>query len=98
MTPFSIDTDQLEARIDELARFDRMLGDQLDRLDETMGQLRGNWSGSASDAQQRAHQEWSRGFDEMRRAVVGMREVARVAHANYTSAARTNVRMWSQVG
>lgn len=98
MSAFSIDTDQLEARIDELARFDRMLGEQLDRLDATMGQLRGSWSGSASDAQQRAHREWARGFDEMRRAVVGMREVARVAHANYTNAARANVRMWGRLG
>ena len=97
MTKFSIDTDALEQRITEMTAFERTLERQLEALDKAVADLHITWVGEAATAHQRAHTEWRKGADDMRTALTAMREAARIAHGNYHSAVRANVRMWESV-
>jgi WXG100 family type VII secretion target len=97
MTKFSVDTDALEQRIADLAAFEKTLERQLADLDKAVSALHITWVGEAATAHTRAHAEWSKGAQDMRKAIVAMREAARIAHGNYHSAVRANVRMWESV-
>ncbi len=94
---YMVDLERLDESIGDMARFDELVQKHLDALDKVVAQLHGEWHGAAAVAQQDAHAKWAQGAAEMRKALAQMRAAAHLAHTNYTNAAQTNRRMWSQV-
>lgn len=94
---FSIDTDELDRRITEMARFERGLERRLADLDKAIADLHVTWIGDAAVAHRKAHADWTRGAEEMKRALVALRQAAAIAHRNYESAVDANRRMWESV-
>lgn len=94
---YAVDLDHLDQRIAQMSRFEAWIQMRLARLETEIETLHESWTGLAATAQRRAHDEWTRGADEMRTALVELRRAAEVAHRNYTSAADANVSMWRNV-
>ena len=97
MSGYSVDTDALHERITEMSSFERGLERQLVDLDRAIEQLHITWLGEAAAAHREAHTTWRKGADDMRKAIVAMRDAARIAHRNYHSAVAANTRMWESV-
>ena len=93
---FSIDSDELDATIDEMQRCEEALELLTREVELETARLHGFWHGDAAEAQRLAHAEWQRGLAEMRAALTAYRMSARRAHANYVEAATVNARMWTQ--
>lgn len=91
---YTVDLDLLDQRIAQLVAFERSLDRNLAALEKTVSELHDTWSGLAARAQRDAHTKWMAGAREMRTALAGLREAARVAHTNYHGAAAANLTMW----
>lgn len=94
---FSIDADELDAVIGDVASCQRRLGSLTDDIEREIAALHTVWEGLAAEAQREAQQEWHQGMLDMRAALEALRAAARTAHGNYTGAADANVSMWRQV-
>ena len=86
---------QLVDVIERLVRLDAHLEAALAEVEQRVAALHVTWTGDAAQAQRTAHTEWHRGAEQMRAALMRMRAIAVIAHANYAAAAAANVRMWS---
>ncbi len=95
MPHFRVDTAQLFDVVEQIARFDQRLESALEQADARVDRLHATWTGAAAAKHQAAHQRWKTGAQEMRQALVVMRQIATTAHDNYTGAATTNARMWA---
>lgn len=94
---YSVDLDELESVVGDMAAFDQRLVEHLANLDAMIAALHESWTGEAADLQRRAHERWKQGAEEMHQALVRMREAGAQAHQNYTSAVEANQQMWQQV-
>ncbi len=94
---YMVDLDKLDESITDMGTFDAAVGRHMGTLDSIIAKLHGHWQGEAAAAQKEAHARWTRGAEEMRNGLTGMREAVKVAHGNYQSAGDTNARMWRQV-
>lgn len=94
---YSVDLDRLESVTDDMAAFERTLVRHLADLDRLIASLHETWVGDAAEAQRQAHERWRRGAEEMREALVQMRQAALDAHQNYSSAVNANQATWAQV-
>lgn len=93
---YRIDPDELDEIISRLTRCEDSLELLTDDLKRHVRALQRTWDGLAAEAQQEAHEEWSRGMRAMREALTDLRLAARVAHRNYTAAIAANQSMWRQ--
>lgn len=94
---YTVDLDELRARIEEMTDFERSMLQALDTLEATVARLHLHWTGEAAAAQREAHAAWVRGVHEMREGLATIRTAADRAHANYTAAGDANARMWRAV-
>jgi WXG100 family type VII secretion target len=94
---FAVDLDELIRSIDELGRCGGALDVRLEEVSRAIAHLHLTWAGAAATAQASAQAQWESGFQEMRRALAGMRAAADVAHRNYSEAVAANVGMWEQL-
>ncbi|RBO78290.1 WXG100 family type VII secretion target [Nocardia puris] len=91
---FRVDLEQLDAAIDTMDKFGQKVADWLAEIDRQIAELQLSWSSQAATAQREAHETWSAGVDEMRENLAELREVARIARANYSNAIDINQKMW----
>ncbi|HEX5089814.1 MAG TPA: WXG100 family type VII secretion target [Nocardioides sp.] len=94
---YAVDLAELQDRIDEMAAFEKTIEKALHHLDDVVENLHVTWTGEAAAAHRAAHADWVAGMEEMRRGLAEMRAAADRAHANYSSAAGANSRMWRSV-
>ncbi|MEH3140740.1 MAG: WXG100 family type VII secretion target [Mycobacterium kyogaense] len=94
MGAFSADPAALLAAVDRMAAFDSELEGHLAQAESSVARLGTSWHGDAGEAEQAAQARWDEGAREMRDALARLRAIAETAHGNYSSAARTNLRMW----
>lgn len=94
---YKVDLAVLDSRIAQMEAFERSLDAQLAHLEETVATLHDTWSGLAAQAQRDAHAKWLAGAREMRAALGGLRQAARIAHGNYSGAVTANTTMWERV-
>lgn len=95
---FTIDLDELDSVIGDVERTEGSLERLTSDLEKQMKALHGVWQGLAAQAHTEAHQQWNDGMADMRTAMAGLREAARAAHGNHTSAGQSNLEMWSDLG
>jgi WXG100 family type VII secretion target len=95
---FTIDLDELDAVIGDVERAEGSLQRLTTDLEKQMAALHEVWEGLAAQAHTEAHQQWNDGMAAMREAMAGLREAARTAHTNHTSAGQSNLAMWSDLG
>ena len=91
---FAIDPEELLDVIREIVRCSTSLDELTTDLDRQVATLHQTWEGLAAVAQKEAHEEWSKGMRAVHKALVELGEAGRLAHANYTGAADTNLAMW----
>jgi ESAT-6 family protein len=94
---YAVDLGELQQKIDEMASFEKRIEQALEHLDRVVEGLHVTWTGQAAVAHREAHEKWVAGMKEMHTGLVEMREAARRAHGNYTSAVEANSRMWATV-
>jgi WXG100 family type VII secretion target len=90
---FTIDVDDLDEVVHDLAKCEAALSTLTDDLEHQMAALHGVWEGLSAQAYREAHDEWTTGMLAMRAALADLRAAARLAHSHYTGAAQTNVDM-----
>ena len=95
MSAFNVDPAALLAVVDRMSAFDSELEAHLAQAANNVAQLGTSWHGEAGDAERAAQARWEEGAREMRQALARLRHIAEGAHDNYSSAAQTNLRMWS---
>lgn len=98
MQSHRVDLAGVQDLIDDMTAFDAAIEDRIAALDEQIACLQAVWVGEAAAAQKQAHAELLAGLAHMRSGLQHLKGVARVAHANYSAAAASNVRMFGQVG
>ncbi|TRW86177.1 WXG100 family type VII secretion target [Mycolicibacterium sp. 018/SC-01/001] len=94
MGAFSVDPAALLSVVDRMSAFDSELEAHLAQVASSVARLGVTWQGDAGEAERAAQDRWDQGAREMREALSRLRSIAEGAHANYSSAAQTNVRMW----
>ncbi|WP_109507279.1 WXG100 family type VII secretion target [Nocardioides speluncae] len=94
---FTIDADELDDIVGDLVKTETALSTLTSDLEKQIRALQSVWEGLAAGAQQEAHEEWTTGMRDMRTALKDLRAAAKLAHGNYTGAAKTNLTMWQQV-
>ncbi|MET7774109.1 WXG100 family type VII secretion target [Nocardia sp. NPDC005366] len=91
---FRVDLEQLDAAITTMEQFGREVGDWLGEVDRHIAELHLSWSSEAASAQRATHEQWALGVDEMAENLDELKEVARRAHTNYSTAISLNQKMW----
>lgn len=94
---YMVDLDKLDESLTEMTTFDGKVAQHLQALDKVVAQLQDEWHGEAANTQRDAHTRWTKGAEDMRTALGEMKAAGKVAHTNYTNAARANQTMWKQV-
>ncbi len=89
-----VDLDQLDGFVLRLASFEEHLDDARAGVDRRLQRLGMVWSGVAAREHEQAHAHWRASAAAMTTALGQLRSIAATAHANYTSATRTNQAMW----
>lgn len=91
---FKIDLEQLDDAITVMEKFGTAVTEWLGEVDRHVADLHLDWEGAAATAQRISHDKWVTGVEEMNENLHELREVARVAHTNYSGAISHNTRMW----
>jgi len=92
--PFSVDLDQLDGLVTQLANLNTFLTERLDDLDQRAAAVHaGSWTGAAATAHETAHREWAAGAREFGAGVAAMGAALRDAHGHYSTAQYTNSSM-----
>jgi WXG100 family type VII secretion target len=94
MAGFSVDLEALLAGVDRMSAFHSKLEHTLATVHSSVTALGLTWHGDASSAQEAAQQQWDSGAQQLREALVQLRDIAEQAHSNYSNAVATNQRMW----
>jgi uncharacterized protein YukE len=90
---FTVDLEALDALIEHMARFTTATGTAAENVDDFVANM--PWEGATEQAHKQWHALWRSGFDELQQGLRNIREGAKTAHGNYSSAVKTNVGMWS---
>lgn len=93
---FGVDTDKLMGIVEKMAQVEARIEAMITEADAEVSGLHATWVGTAAATQADAHRRWAEGAQEMRDALVKLREAAHKAHGNYTGAAKSNQTMWSR--
>lgn len=93
--PFRVDPQALADTVQRMTAFQRHAEEMITEIDSRVTRLHEAWTGEAAAAHAQAHQHWARGEALMREALTQLQKAATTAHANYTGAMSTNLRMWS---
>lgn len=97
MTAFDVDLAELRVALADLAGCQRDLLALAADIAQAQADLAADWSGRASDAQGAAYASWRDDVADMVSALAGLRAIVVAADEHYSSAAATNVALWSQV-
>ncbi|MGV0834494.1 WXG100 family type VII secretion target [Mycolicibacterium thermoresistibile] len=89
-----VDFAQLQAAVEQMARFESEVIERLEDIDHSMAALRSTWQGSGSEAHAQAQQQWTDGAEQMKTALSQLRQVAEIARRNYADAVTKNGQMW----
>ncbi|QNG17769.1 WXG100 family type VII secretion target [Rhodococcus triatomae] len=95
MSKFRVDLDRLDETISKVETFDSNVDDIITAVEGHLADLHETWTGRAAQAQRDAHDDWTRGVQQMREALEDLRAAGRIAHDNYSDAVETNMRMWN---
>ncbi|HEX2284884.1 MAG TPA: WXG100 family type VII secretion target [Mycobacterium sp.] len=95
MAGFTVDLQSLLAAVDQMSQFEGQLEQSLARAKASVESLGLSWQGDAASAQQAAQAQWNSGAEELRAALVQLRDIAEQAHGNYSDAVAMNTQMWS---
>ncbi|WP_375498108.1 WXG100 family type VII secretion target [uncultured Jatrophihabitans sp.] len=93
---FTIDPEQLDELITQLARFGRSLESVQTDVQSRMNRVHAVWRGVAAEEQAAAHARWRTGSQEMHEALQTMRTVVATAQENYSAAIRVNGALWAR--
>jgi anti-sigma factor RsiW len=92
---FHADLDALASLVTRLRAFEQRATEREAELEREAGQLAAHWSGSAAVDHAAAHRRWLTAHQRIRAAAARLAHLVDVAHANYSTAAATNTRMWA---
>lgn len=93
---FSVDLEQLDELVVQLARFGRALESVQSDVQLRMNRVHAVWRGVAADEHAAAHAQWRNGSADTHEALQTMRSIAATAHENYSAAIRVNGALWAR--
>lgn len=94
MGAFQVDPEVLSSVADRMSEFEQHMEDKLAQVTAHEQFLGSAWDGAGGQAQAAAHQRWSEGAQEMRKALADLRRIVVGAHENYRGAMQTNALNW----
>lgn len=94
MAAFRADPAALAAAVERMTEFEQHLEQMLDQVAAQEHSLGGDWVGDGGQAQQAAHQRWTEGAAEMRKALADLRRITHGAQENYRAAMQMNSLNW----
>ncbi len=92
---FSVDLEQLEELVSQMARFGHALESVQTDVQSRMNRVHAVWRGVAADEHAAAYARWHDGSTDLHQALQTMRTIAATAHENYSSAIRVNTALWA---
>ena len=98
MRPFTVDVEEVEAVVSDLAATQSCLEALAADLDAQMHALHTGWAGVAAAGHERAHRRWRESLDELGMALSHLRAAGASAAAAYRGASGANAAMWRQLG
>ena len=93
---FSVDLEQLDELVVQLARFGRALESVQGDVRSRMNRVHAVWRRVAADEHAAAHAQWRSGSVDVHEALQAMRSIASTAHENYAAAIRVNRALWAR--
>jgi uncharacterized protein YukE len=94
-TDFHADLDALARLVSRLRAFEQRATEREAELEREAGRLDAHWSGPAAAEHAAAHRRWLNAHQCIGTAADHLAHLVDVAHANYSTAAATNTRMWA---
>ena len=91
---YRADLEALAGLVEQMVGFDAHARELADQLWSEQQALAAGWTGAASDRADAAHRRWAGGHEQVQDVLGSLAGFVRTAHANYTTAAETNSRMW----
>ncbi|MEV0292180.1 WXG100 family type VII secretion target [Nocardia sp. NPDC050710] len=98
MTEYRVDLAHLDEVTAKVVGLEQFLTTSLAELEERIQTVQGTWSGAAADAHAEAHREWAAAAAQVAEGIATMRASAAAAHAAYTTAGETNLRILGRGG
>ncbi|MEU2038968.1 WXG100 family type VII secretion target [Nocardia niwae] len=90
---FGVDLNHLDVVTARIAGLVGFTEDTFTGVEQRVNALHRNWTGAAADAHAEAHRDWVEGAADVRDGIAAMRAAAAAAHAAYSAAITTNLRM-----
>lgn len=90
----SVDFAAVEAAVARLAQAESTVRKILGELEGRASQLRGQWTGAASDAYDTAQAKWSQSADELTTILAATVSGLSAAKARYVAAEKANATRW----
>lgn len=94
MAKFGVDPDKLAAAVTEMEACHRTAQESVHQAEVTMNQLKESWGGEAAVAAQDAHRKVQDGAEQMRQALVALKDFLNAARTGYAAAIKGNSEMW----
>jgi WXG100 family type VII secretion target len=90
---FEVDLDHLDAVTARIAGLVGFTEDTFTGVEQRVTALHRTWTGAAAATHAEAHRDWAEGAADVRDGIAAMRAAAAAAHAAYSEAITTNMRM-----
>ncbi|OBB87984.1 WXG100 family type VII secretion target [Mycolicibacterium peregrinum] len=91
---YTVDLDALDSLIDHMARFTRATDTNVDNIEAFVASM--PWQGATEQAHKHWQAQWRSGVEDLQDGLRKIREGAKTAHENYSSAIKANLKMWEQ--
>ncbi|MBU9763276.1 WXG100 family type VII secretion target [Mycobacterium sp. TNTM28] len=91
---YTVDLDALDSLIDHMARFTKATDANVDTIEAFVASM--PWQGETEQAHKYWQAQWQSGVEDLQDGLRKIREGAKTAHENYSSAIKANLRMWGQ--
>lgn len=91
---YTVDLDALDSLIDHMARFTKATDANVDSIEAFVASM--PWQGETAQAHKYWQAQWRSGVEDLQDGLRKIREGAKTAHENYSSAIKANLQMWEQ--
>ncbi|MGV9611369.1 WXG100 family type VII secretion target [Nocardia xishanensis] len=98
MTEYRVDLAHLDEVTARIAGLHGFVTESLREIEERIAATQASWTGAAADAHAEAHREWTQAATQMAEGIDTMRAAAAAAHAAYTTAEQTNLKILGRGG
>lgn len=91
---YTVDLEALDDLITGMGQFTKATDSNVDLIDAYVAQM--PWQGETACAHAQWQAQWRAGVEDLQEGLRKIRDSAKTAHENYTSAINANLKMWGR--